>query len=194
MIHRPEQGRHQLTSAQQLTTGHIRRLARLDYTGLETPTGLARPTPRMREHTRWGFEAGSAACLSWISRMPMAPAYFGRRELGPFGIRAHKALSPSALKRTSMQRSARKPGGVLAPTCSVPRALVQLVTPYQRLWQERSATTLRIDTNAGKEGGHAPVVVACSILSQLISQRQDEMYRTAKDLRSSMVSRVPSAH
>ena len=138
-----------------------------------------------REHTRWGF---------WISRMPMAPAYFGRRELGPFGIRAHKALSPSALKRTSMQRSARKPGGVLAPTCSVPRALVQLVTPYQRLWQERSATTLRIDTNAGKEGGHAPVVVACSILSQLISQRQDEMYRTAKDLRSSMVSRVPSAH
>ena len=65
-----------------------------------------------REHTRWGF---------WISRMPMAPAYFGRRELGPFGIRAHKALSPSALKRTSMQRSARKPGGVLAPTCSVPK-------------------------------------------------------------------------
>ena len=57
-----------------------------------------------------------------------------------------EALSPSALKRTSMQRSARKPGGVLAPTCSVPRALVQLVTPYQRLWQERSATTLRIDT------------------------------------------------
>ena len=33
-------------------------------------SGSARPTPRMREHTRWGFEAGSAACLSWISRMP----------------------------------------------------------------------------------------------------------------------------